>query len=331
MPAGPNIPPLVSGGVMLTWRCSNACRHCLYRCGPDRPNDWMTLDAAERVFAALAGEPRLGDVHLAGGEATLDFDRLLDVIAVARRHRVPISYLETNAVWCVDDATTERKMTALAEAGLRCVLISASPFHNEFIPFARTRRCVAAAERILGPGGAFVWVDPMYRALAQLPAERTHTLEEFLQRANLAERPQTLRQLYPMTPGGRVVERLRECFTAQPMAAFEGESCAAELASTQHFHIDPNGNLFTGHCPGIAVATIDDLHPPVSAETHPITTALWQRGPAGLVELAGDAFEPRPEGYVSKCDLCLHARHVLRATGRYNELRPDAFYQEDRP
>ena len=28
------VPPLHSGGVMLTYKCDNACRHCLYCCSP---------------------------------------------------------------------------------------------------------------------------------------------------------------------------------------------------------------------------------------------------------------------------------------------------------
>jgi len=37
-------------------------------------------------------------------------------------------------------------------------------------------------------------------------------------------------------------------------------------------------------------------------------------------------FEPRPGGYVSKCDLCFEARRVLQGTGMFGELRPASFY-----
>ena len=31
------IPPLIDGGLMLSYRCTSACRHCLYRCSPTQP------------------------------------------------------------------------------------------------------------------------------------------------------------------------------------------------------------------------------------------------------------------------------------------------------
>jgi len=57
---------------------------------------------------------------------------------------------------------------------------------------------------------------------------------------------------------------------------------------------------------------------------------LATHGPFGLRQLAIDrvGHVDRPEGYVSKCDLCLHLRDQLHATGAFPELRPDGFYAE---
>src|SRR5512139_2337197 len=74
------IPPLLSGGIVLTYRCTNACRHCLYRCSPGRPDEWMSLETARRIFAAFRREPYLHSLHLAGGEAMLRFDLLLEIV-----------------------------------------------------------------------------------------------------------------------------------------------------------------------------------------------------------------------------------------------------------
>ena len=112
------VPDLVAGGVMLSYRCTNTCRHCLYRCSPKRPDDWMSLEMAERVFAALAREPRLMSLHLAGGEAMLRFDLVVEMVRLAVAAGLPLVYMETNAHWCRDRDETREKLTILREAGL---------------------------------------------------------------------------------------------------------------------------------------------------------------------------------------------------------------------
>ena len=66
---------------------------------------------------------------------------------------VRLSYLETNGMWCTDVDTAREGFSGLARAGLPGVLVSASPYHNEFIPFARTQTCVEAAIDVFGRGG----------------------------------------------------------------------------------------------------------------------------------------------------------------------------------
>lgn len=135
-------------------------------------------------------------------------------------------------------------------------------------------------------------------------------------------------RLYQVIPAGRAVQALRNCYVTQPAAEFRGQSCRAELPSTTHFHIDHNGDLFTGLCAGIAPASIEELHPPISANTHPVFCLLCEMGPSGLMEMAAEqyGFTPRKDGYVSKCDLCFDVRRFLAATGEFPELRPACFY-----
>ena len=62
------IPSIQSAGLMLTYRCSAACRHCIYYCSPRQPDEWITLDMADRIFAALKAEGSFYGLHFAGGE-----------------------------------------------------------------------------------------------------------------------------------------------------------------------------------------------------------------------------------------------------------------------
>lgn len=323
----PRIPPLRSGGLMLTWRCTNACRHCVYRCSPAQPGQGMTPERLERAFAALAREPGFGGLHLAGGEATLDLDLLELALRTAARHGVAIDYLETNAHWCGDEARGLAVFRRLHDAGLGAVLISASLYHNEFIPFARTRAAVAAAQTVFGAGGVIVWTPQVFALLQRLDPGRTHTLTESCRLLGLDPERGDLHRLHGyVRPAGRAADQLRAGLRRKPADAFAGERCAEVLAATGHVHIAPGGELFTGHCPGIAPADIADLHPAIGAETAFWT--LWHEGPAGLARRAAAeaGFQPDPDGYVSGCDLCFQARKALRAAGRCPDLRPAEAY-----
>ncbi|MHC4943807.1 MAG: radical SAM protein [Planctomycetota bacterium] len=326
-----SIPPLIDGGLMFSYRCSNACRHCLYRCSPKKPNDWITMETAKRALAALAREPRLESIHLSGGEAALRMDLLCDITRLAREMGVRLSYLETNASWCTSPEKTEERFRQMREAGLPGVLVSVSMFHNEFVPFARTRNAVEAAVRVFGRHNVFVWLPHLYEALERNPEpDRTHSLEEFCERAGLTDRWDLLPRLYSLIPGGRVPAALRQCYQPQSAAAFRTVRCLGQLTSTSHFHIDPYGNLFTGLCAGIVAADVDNLHPEISESTHPVFSTLCSGGPYGLMQQVVEEFgyEEKPEGYISECDLCLDVRTFMRSRKKFNELEPEAFYMD---
>ncbi|MFP4055112.1 MAG: hypothetical protein ACLFV7_14725, partial [Phycisphaerae bacterium] len=70
---------------------------------------------------------------------------------------------------------------------------------------------------------------------------------------------------------------------------------------------------FTGHCPGLAAGDLDDYHPALTPQSHPVFTTLYAQGPCGLAQRAAEAgWCERAEGYVSKCDLCYQVRRFLR-------------------
>ncbi len=325
---GVRIPPLIDGGVMLSYRCTNACRHCLYRCSPRQPDEWMTLEMADRIFEALSREQGLRSVHLAGGEPTIRMDLLLEVIRIARRRGVSLSYVETNAHWCGDPGAAREGMSRLKEAGLPGILISVSMFHNEFVPFRNSRHAVEAAREVFGPGRTYIYLPHMYEILSRMPDDGRHTLAEFIRWAGLEGRPETVARLYSVIPGGRAVDALRDCWPARPAEAYRGWECSGNILGTTHFHIDHQGNLFTGLCAGLSPAAVGDLHPVINEEDTPVFHRLLVEGPCGLMEMAlqRHGYKERQGGYVSPCDLCQDVRaHLLRA-GRYPELRPASFY-----
>ena len=54
-----------SGGLMLSYKCTAACQHCMYACSPQWDADWLSQADLERGLAQLAPHiqpaPRGGD------------------------------------------------------------------------------------------------------------------------------------------------------------------------------------------------------------------------------------------------------------------------------
>jgi hypothetical protein len=329
MPA--SIPPLVGGGIMPTWRCTNSCRHCLYDCSPRKPDEWISAEMTTRTLSALARERSLREIHIGGGEPCLDLERLAELVRHTTQSGLPLAYVETNAFWCSDREATLAGMRRLHDAGLSGLLVSVSMFHNEFVPFGSMQNAVEVAREVFGPWGVIVYLPHLYELLARLPGDGKRSLEEFCRLTGMALDSEQLPRLYGVIPGGRAARALRHCYASRPAAAFAGRSCADRLLDTSHFHIDSAGDLFTGLCAGLSPASVEDLHPEMTPESHPLFLTLVAEGPFGLMTLAArrHGYEERRDGYVSPCDLCLDVRRHLWREGSYSELRPACFYEDE--
>jgi len=320
------IPPLHSGGVMLTYRCDNACRHCLYNCSPKSSDDVMTEEMIDHTMSALSKERSLDGIHFGGGECSLFFDRLLYAIRRAQKHGVRIDYLETNGGWCVDDQTAITGFKRLRDAGLPGVLISASLFHLEFIPLNVTKTAIRAAHEVFG--GAFVWTSDVLRLMERLPDhDRKYPLRDSCRLLGINPSDGTLWRIHSyLIPSGRAARHLSDGLQRYPVGSFDGDGCERTLRSTSHFHIDPHGNLFTGHCPGISVANVDNLHPTVDKTTAPFFTALCEGGPVDAWKRFAPEFTPDTTGYIGKCHFCLELRNHLFERNTFTELLPVEMY-----
>jgi len=323
-----NIGRLVSGGLITNYSCTSACRHCLYNCSPAREKDSITPAAAEESLRAVKS---LGctAVHIGGGEPLLRPEALGAVLDAARRAGVSVDYVETNAAWFTGAESARELLAPLREKGLRTLLVSISPFHNEHIPFSKTEgvmeAAAAAGVRI------FPWVADFIADLRGLDTSRPHALSEFEERYGKDYLRGILRR-YWIHLGGRALEAFRPVLRKKTLDHILRESagnCARELAGTSHFHVDLFGNYIPGLCAGLAIAR-EDLGRPLPAEKYPLLTTLHAKGVRGLLDFAAReyGFKPRQPGYIHKCDLCTEVRFFLMKKGydRSQELAPRGFY-----
>ena len=310
--------------MIVTYRCTSRCRHCLVASSPRRENRYIDAESARSAFRAVKRRG-CSAMHIGGGEPFLDPDGLVAVGNAARVEGVQIDYVETNSSWYHDPSSARELLQRLQGAGISTLLVSISPFHTEFVPFARVRGVMDACTRT--GTSIFPWVESFLPDVSALEETAIHSLEEH----GGKEYIRTLPSRYWIHVGGRAVLAFQDVLPQVPLCNLPGTSAGcAEIMDTSHFHVDVEGNYIPGLCAGLAMR-LADLDAALSPEQYPLLTLLASSGPTRLLERAqrDHGFTPK-KSYLNKCDLCLDIRRFLigKVPGRYPELGPAGFYAE---
>jgi hypothetical protein len=276
--------------LLYTYQCTISCRHCCFGCAADRPHVHI---GTERAVHYLSELHRLGRViHIAGGECMM------------------------NCSFASDDSVVSERLDVLQRAGVVGILMSACPYHQEFVPpehVLRVRR--QAWERF---GRQNVWCsdapEDTIRSYASVTSDET-LLREHVRRS-------------PPMMVGTAHRELRRFLDTHPTdsvppargwhSVHSGRGCAVEFESGTiwELHIDPYDNIQTNCGVILGNARTDDLtelmrNGPENANA--IARVLADGGPTALAAFARDRFGYTiPERVVSKCDLCYSVRQFLR-------------------
>ncbi len=318
-------------GLILSYRCHSACKHCLYNCGPGWEKEPISLATLREALEAVTLWPRTPQVHFTGGEPFLHYPLLLEGVRLARELGIP-RYLETSASWCIDYDEAVDRFEELLDAGLQAILISCSPFHAESIPPARTLRALRAALEVFGEDRVTLYL-PEYLELIQLfDVDRPTPISQYVERLGQEAAHRVLWQGYGIISGGRTGYELGHLVPRYLAHSFAEEDCRLDLLFAHHSHFDLYGNFISGFCGGL---TVGDWHslPQLLADFSegrypPLIEILVESGPYGLCQLADERYGYRhlPEGYAGKCHLCVDVRRHLLNSGEFEELRPAGFY-----
>jgi len=325
----------ISGGILLSYKCTSECKHCMYACSPQWKASCISEDDLERVLAQLSdkiqpspsGPDRIGinyGLHFTGGEPFLSFELLVKATEIADRLGIPSTFVETNSFWCVNDETARAKFTRLKDSGLDGVLISVNPFILDQVPFERTERAIKIGEEVFGDN-TIAYQEVFQRQFERLNIKSSLSFNEYLQADPSAL---AYAELLPM---GRAVYKLSHLYRRFPARHFFGKSCERELTRGWHIHVDNYCNYITGYCGGISLGDareMDLILQGVDLNERRILKAL-ANDLKELLELGVGRFgyQEQDDGYVSKCHLCLDVRkHIAQKTDEFKELRPREFY-----
>ena len=325
--------PAESVGFITNYRCTFQCKHCLY-CSSPKIQEKIDESAIREIIDQI--DHVLGKVflHLGGGEPLIHFPLIKKVLSYLRKTRIIVEYLETNGSFLATD--TISKLEALKNAGLDCLLLSISPFHNEFTPVREVKRMVHDIVSVFGQRGIFPWHPGFLRFLEKVSVEDTIPLETYFNVFSPSEILYQLTSVMYIHPGGRGAYLLAKHLPCHPPDVLLHEDCEASLRSSVHAHIDYNGNYLTGFCSGLRIGkqTGFDLNKlykeGVILSHYPLLDILVNKGLKGLYELGRkEGYVPQPQGYVSPCHLCLDVRlHLYLHVDRYEELYPSFFYED---
>jgi len=112
-------------GVLFSYRCTIACKHCCFGCAQQRTEAAMTPQQCVSALALLHETGRV--VHIAGGEAMLYWDRLVEALQLAGEQDVAPHFIETNCSFAVRDELVRNRFSFMARHGVRGLYASADP------------------------------------------------------------------------------------------------------------------------------------------------------------------------------------------------------------
>ncbi|AEM74590.1 radical SAM protein [Caldicellulosiruptor acetigenus] len=316
---------LFSGGVITNYYCSSACKHCLYNSSPSWKKEYMPEEMADKVFKTLK---KFGvfSVHIGGGEPFLNFEGLKKVINKANENGIYIEYIETNASWVENEDEVKRRLKELKNLGIETILVSISPFHNEYIPFKKVLRLIQLLNEV--GIGIFPWIEGFANEIRRLNIDKTHSLSEYkdLFGENYIRH---LPQRYYLTLNGRAIKTFEDYFPTKTADEIIKNSLACfELYSKNHFHMDLFGNFIPNPCVGFRIS-IDDLGKELDTGKYFFVNLLYTQGVRGLFEYAKENYGYTPsKKFLNKCSLCFDIRRflVLDKNIEAPDLGPREFY-----
>jgi|GEM_PF-316513 len=137
------LPFLSNIGLMLTYKCTIACPHCIVEAGPHRTEEMPLEECLAWIDQARTyRDGHIKGLALTGGEPFYDVEKLSRISEYGQSLGFIVSAV-TNAFWA---SSKDIAMSILSDLpAIRMISISTDAYHQKFIPFDRVRNLVWAA------------------------------------------------------------------------------------------------------------------------------------------------------------------------------------------
>lgn len=137
--------------LIVTSRCTAACKHCCFGCTPKGDNlsgdATMTLDQMKSIIDQACKATRRGvaGIGFSGGEPFLLRDDLVSIVRYAKEKGIPRLTVNSACYWATSRKAALWRLEPLVEAGMQKLDISTDDFHTEFIKLENIRIAVEVA------------------------------------------------------------------------------------------------------------------------------------------------------------------------------------------
>ena len=294
---------------LISYKCTNECKHCALYGSPNQDNALIELGDVKKYLEDVTSNYIINEVGFFGGEPLLHFNLLVSLIEEVNRYDIPKIGLPTNGFWGKNDSIARKYALKLKEAGLNQIGFSIDAFHQEFISLDIVRSAISAAHE-----AGIEWIGLVAKNLGSKEErnpfnEKTKSITDILSKE--FEYCEVINSEILVI--GRAVSQLAKYFS---MTTIPSDRC--RIFKVPMFMIDPNGWVFHQSCQGICIGNakeklLSEIIGDFNYRKHPIIGKLVAKGgPQNLLEIAIEkGYEPL-NGYADKCHLCFSARNFLR-------------------
>ncbi|MFX1552681.1 MAG: radical SAM protein [Promethearchaeota archaeon] len=294
---------------LISYKCTNECKHCAIPGSPNQDNISMKLEDVRRYLEDVTSNYIVDEVGFFGGEPLLHLNLLVRLIEEVKKFDIPKIGLPTNGYWGKNDSIANKYALKLKEAGLNTIGVSVDTFHQDFIPLDVVKRAMKAAYEVgieqiysitqnLGPEN----IKNSFNEQNKKITEEISKEFEFCQVINSE-----------LQVRGRAATQLSEYFS---MTTIPSDKCL--IFKLPMFMIDPNGWVFHQLCHGICIGnakenSLSEIIGEFNYRKHPIISKVVSKGgPQNLLEIAIEKGYQPQNGYADKCHLCYSVRNFLR-------------------
>ncbi|MFX1386925.1 MAG: radical SAM protein [Promethearchaeota archaeon] len=294
---------------LISYKCTNECKHCAIPGSPNQDETSMELGDVKKYLEDVTANYIVDEVGFFGGEPLLNLDLLISLIEEVKRYDIPKIGLPTNGYWGKDEKIAKNYALKLKEAGLNTIGFSVDTFHQEFVPLDAVKRAMKAAHE--------VGIEQIYSMTQNLGPDNINNLinEDNKKITEVIYKEFEFCQVInsELQVRGRAVKNLAEYFS---MTTIPSDKCL--IFKAPMFMIDPNGWVFHQLCHGICIGnakekSLSEIIREFNYRKHPIIGKVVAKGgPQNLLEIAIEKGYKPQNGYADKCHLCFSTRNFLR-------------------
>jgi organic radical activating enzyme len=141
-----DVPFLSNVGIMMTYKCTIACPHCIVQAGPSRTEEMAlesTLAWLDQIKAYRNGF--VCGISLTGGEPFYNLEHLIKVADYSRKLGF-ITTVVSNAYWATSKQVA---LSVLSKCdSIQMISISTDLSHQKFIPLEYVKNAIWAAKKL---------------------------------------------------------------------------------------------------------------------------------------------------------------------------------------